>query len=77
MCIVLQIKMFFLSGWQTFRASSKGKYDYESEAVGDIRREMFSQPLGRMGDTLNMHRDRMMVGRDIRAGFNKIVLANG
>lgn len=77
MCIVLQIKTFFLSGWQTFRMSSRGKYDYESEEVGAIRREMFSQPSGRLGDTLNMHRDRMMVGRDMRAGFNKIELTNG
>lgn len=77
MCIVHHIKLFFFSGWNTFRSSAKGEYSGESEAVGAIRREMFSQPTGRLGDTLNMHRDRMMVGRDMRAGFNKIVLANG
>lgn len=77
MCMTESFKMFFLGGFRTFRSAAKGNYDGESEAVGAIRREMFSQPSGRMGDSLNMHRDRMMVGRDMRAGFNKIVLTNG
>ena len=77
MCIVHHIKMFFFSGWRTFRLSAKGEYSGESEEVGAIRREMFSQPSDRLGDTLNMHHDRMMVGRDMRAGLNKIVLTNG
>ena len=77
MCIVYHIKLFFYSGWRTFRSSAKGEYEGTSEAVDAIRREMFSQPSGRMGDTINMQRDRMMVGRDMRAGFKKIVLANG
>ena len=52
MCIVHHIKLFFFSGWNTFRSSAKGEYSSESEAVGAIRREMFSQPTGRLGDAL-------------------------
>ncbi len=77
MCIINEVKSFVFSGMRTFRTAAKGKYDGESEAVGEIRREMFSQPTGRYGDVLNMHRDRQMVGRDARIGFNKIKAANG
>ena len=77
MCMFLQVKMFFINGWRTFRLSSKGEYDYESEAVKDIRHEMFSPSSGSIGDAYNMHRDLMMVGRDMRAGLNKIALTNG
>mgnify|MGYP003571253340 CR=1 FL=1 len=77
MCILDYVKEFVSCGWSTFRTSSKGKYNGESEAVGKIRREMFSQPSGRLNDVKNMQHDREMVGRDMRAGFNKIVLSNG
>lgn len=77
MCIVHQIRLFILSGWQTFRLSSRGRYDYESEEVRNLRREMFSLPQGGTGDAANMHHDRLMVGRDMRAGLKKITLTNG
>ncbi len=77
MCIISEVKIFVFRGIKTFRIAAKGKYNGESEAVGEIRREMFSQPTGRYGDVLNMHRDCQMVGRDVRIGFNKIKAANG
>ncbi len=77
MCIINEVKTFVFRGVRTFRTAAKGKYTSESEAVGEIRREMFSQPTGRYGDVMNMHRDRQMVGRDVRISFNKIKTANG
>lgn len=77
MCMAESFKMFFLGGLRTFRSAAKGNYDGESEAVGAIRREMFSQPGGQRGDVINMHRDRRMVGRDARVSFEKIVMGHG
>ena len=77
MCVINDLKMFVSGGIRTFRSAAKGRYNGESEAVGAIREEMMSQPSGRIGDVINMHRDRQMVGHDARVGFNKIVLANG
>lgn len=77
MRIINEVKIFVFQGMRTFRSAAKGKYCGESEAVGEIRREMFSQPTGRYGDVMNMHQDRMMVGRDARTGFIKITTGNG
>ena len=77
MSVIGSIKDFISSGWQTFRLAARGMYDGESEAVSDIRREMFSQPSGRMRDAENLRHDRQMIIRDMRTAYEEIVLANG
>lgn len=77
MCVINDIKLFVFCGFKTFRKAAKGNYDGESEAVGAIRQEMYSQPGGRMGDAFNMNRDRLNVGRDARVSFKKIVATHG
>ena len=74
MCIIKGIKHFMSNGAKTFRSASSGKYDVESDSVKDIRREMFENS---KSDSVNLRSDREKIGRDMRNGFNKVVMKNG
>jgi len=67
---------FVTDGAKTFRDAAKGRYNQESEAIQELREEMFGES-STTSDAQNLRRDRMMVGRDVRASYNKIVAENG
>ncbi len=75
--IIMKIVHFASNGARTLRNAAKGRFNEESEAVRILRVEMLSHTSSRMDDIQNMRRDRMMVGRDARVSFEKIVEDNG
>ena len=77
MLIIMKIVRFAVNGVKTLRSAARGRYNEESDAVRSLRMEMLTPAEGRISDVQNIRRDRMMVGRDARVSFNKIVSDNG
>ncbi len=71
MCIIKDFKHFMSNGAKTFRKASFGEYDVKSDSVKEIYRDMFENS---KSDSINLHSDREKIGRDMRHGFNKVVM---
>lgn len=67
---------FVSDGTRTFREAAMGQFRHESEAIQQLREEMLSAT-SVTSDAQNLRRDRLMVSRDVRASFNKIVAEHG
>jgi hypothetical protein len=72
MLFVNCILSFVSDGARTFHDAAMGKYHHESEAIQQLREEMFGNS-SVTSDAQNLRRDRMNVGHDVRVSFNKIV----
>jgi len=68
---------FIFNGAKTFRIAASGKYDFESDSVKQIRKEMLGKKSTRSSDLENLKHDQKMISGDFRSGFNKLVLNNG
>ena len=77
MCIIKVITSFISIGAKTFRVAASGKYDFESDSIKQIRKEMLEKDSTRSSDLENLKRDQKMISGDVRSGFNKLVLKNG
>lgn len=74
MLVINSVFGFIDNGARTFREAAMGQYRHESEAIQRLREEMLGDV---NSDAQNLRRDRMMVGRDVRTSFNKIVAEHG
>lgn len=68
----MRIKMFIEKGIRVLRSASRGRYDHDSEAVREIRREMMDSPSSLRTDRQNLVADKHRVAADVRVSFNKI-----
>lgn len=71
-----ELLRFLRNGTSVFREASKGRYNYESEAVSNLKKEVFKEK-ERIDDKINLLNDRKKIEGDIRKAFNEIVLNNG
>lgn len=70
------LSSFVSDGARTLREAAMGRYNHESEAIQELREEMFGKG-SIVNDAQSLRRDRMMVGRDVRNSFNKIIAEHG
>lgn len=77
MCILKEVGRFLKNGASTFRDASQGRYRQNSEAISEIRKEIFEKDRSRTDDKKNLMGDRKNVEGDVRKSFNEIVLNNG
>lgn len=77
MCIIKKVGRFVKNGTSTFRDASQGLYKQNSDAISEIRKEIFEKERSRTDDKRNLRKDRKNVEGDVRRSFNEIVLNNG
>ena len=77
MGIINVIKSFVSNGAETLRKASKGHYDFQTEDVKKMRRELFDKTSGRVDDAVNLRVDRDNINHDVRVSLDKLVLNNG
>lgn len=77
MCIIKKVGRFVKNGASTFRDASQGLYKQNSDAISEIRKEIFEKERSRTDDKRNLRKDRKNVEGDVRRSFNEIVLNNG
>ena len=58
MCVIKEIGRFLKKGADTFREASQGRYYEESEAIDELKKEMFGKEEKRSDDKANLLRDR-------------------
>lgn len=71
---ICNIFAFFGNGFRVFIVAAGGGYRNESEAIREMREEMFGNTLS---DKQRMRQDMMMLGRDWRMAINKATGKNG
>lgn len=77
MCVLKKTTRFIIDGVSTLREASRGLYDKESEAVSDIRDEIFNRRSSLSDDKKNLMSDKSNVSKDVRKSFNDLILENG
>lgn len=77
MCIIKKVGRIVKNGVSTFRDASQGLYKQNSDAISEIRKEIFEKERSRTDDKRNLRKDRKNVEGDVRRSFNEIVLNNG
>lgn len=75
MLLVNCIIGFVTDGTRTLRDAARGDYHHESEAIRQLRKEMFGDTYS--NDAQNLRKDRLKVGRDVRISFNRIIAEHG
>ena len=74
MCVIKEIGRFLKKGADTFREASQGRYYEESEAIDELKKEMFSKEEKRSDDKANLLRDRRSVEGDVRKSLTNLVV---
>lgn len=75
MCIVKELIDFMKRGATTWSRASRGTYTGGSEAVNELRDELFNSSAdGRSADRENLHRDRRTIESDMRRSYNQLVI---
>lgn len=77
MCILKEVGRFIKNGASTFRDASQGNYRQNSEAVSEIRKEIFEKNGNKTDDKRSLLEDRKNIEGDTRRAFNKIVIEHG
>jgi hypothetical protein len=62
---------FIKNGMATFRSASQGHYDYMSDELKALRKDMFLDKL--KSDKENLYSDRKSIEKDFRRAFNKVM----
>ena len=74
MCVIKEIGRFLKKGADTFREASQGRYYEESEAIDELKKEMFGKEEKRSDDMANLLRDRRSVEGDVRKSLTNLVV---
>ena len=74
MCVIKEIGRFLKKGADTFREASQGRYYEESEAIDELKKEMFGKEEKRSYDKANLLRDRRSVEGDVRKSLTNLVV---
>lgn len=68
----MNTRQFIKDSVNVLRAASVGRYEHDSEAVREIRREMMGCTSSLKADRENLARDRRRVAADVRTSFIRI-----
>ncbi len=71
-----KIKDFIANGIKVFHEASSMEYTCKSKEVKQFQKELFDES-SELSDSEYLRQDQKNVARDLRAGFNDIVVANG
>ena len=74
MCVIKEIGRFLKKGADTFREASQGRYYEESEAIDELKKEMFGKEEKRSDDKANLLRDRRSVEGDVCKSLTNLVI---
>lgn len=77
MCMLKRkVGSFIKRGAATFRKASKGQYKQNSEAISDIRKELFGRENERADDKKKLLGDRRNIEDDVRRAFDKLAITS-
>ena len=71
-----KVGAFIKRGAATFREASKGQYKQNSEAISDIRKELFDRENERADDKKKLLGDRRNIEEDVRKAFDKLAITS-